>query len=87
MSTGNLSLIEDRFRPLFGALGLAPPSSRRDGALGLAPPSSGGAIHRVQVEDRRGERTIAIVPREAFAGALTLAVDRAVARLTPRPPI
>ncbi|CAN5479871.1 hypothetical protein BH09MYX1_BH09MYX1_48080 [soil metagenome] len=42
----------------------------------------GGSLHRVQVEGRRGEKTLAIVPREAFDDGPALAVDRAVVRLS-----
>ena len=41
----------------------------------------GGAIHRIEVEGRRGDKTIAIVPERAFDDGLALAVDRAVARM------
>jgi hypothetical protein len=44
------------------------------------PALVGGSLQRVQVGGRRGERSIAIVPREAF-GELTLAVDRRVVAL------
>ncbi len=48
----------------------------------ICPALVGGAIHRVQVEGRRGDKTIAIVPVGAFDDGLALAVDRAVARLS-----
>lgn len=44
----------------------------------------GGASHRVHVVDRKGNATIEIVHRASFeSGAFALAVDRAVARLSP----
>jgi hypothetical protein len=52
----------------------------------VCPAMVGGAIHRVQIRDRRGKTAIAIVPRGAFDGGLALAVDRAVALLRRPPP-
>ena len=47
----------------------------------ICPALVGGAIHRVQARDRHGATSIEIVGVSAFDQSLSLAVDRALARL------
>jgi hypothetical protein len=71
--------------PFLPAMGGDIPRSKIKGLHYICAAIVGGAIHRVQITGRRGEPTIAIVPAEAFAGKLALAVDRGVARLSSPP--
>jgi hypothetical protein len=69
--------------PFLPAMGGDVPRSKITALHYICAAIVGGAIHRVQITGRRGEPTIAIVPLEAFDGKLALAVDRAVAKLSP----
>ncbi len=69
--------------PFLASMGGRTPRSMVKGLKYICPALVGGAIHRVEVTDRRGAASIAIVPREAFDG-IALAVDHGAAALSPR---
>ena len=72
--------------PFLPAMGGDVPRSKAKALHYICAALEGGPIHRVQITGRRAERTIAIVPIEAFERGLALAVDRALVRLAISPP-
>lgn len=71
--------------PFLEHMGQKTPKSMIKSLRYICPALVGGAIHRVEIEGRRGQRSVAIVPIGAFERGLALAVDRGVARLSATP--